>query len=60
MSRPARFTQAELIRALKASEKAGVAVGTVDIMPDGAIRITARDAIDQRSPLQQWKARRQA
>lgn len=60
MSRPARFTQAELIRALRASEKAGLAVGSVDILPDGAIRITARDAGDQRTALQKWKAERRA
>lgn len=60
MSRPARFTQAELVRALKAAEKAGVAVGAVDILPDGMIRITARDAADNRSDLERWKARRRA
>jgi hypothetical protein len=60
MNRPARFRPSEVTRAVQAVEKAGIAVGVVDIMPDGQIRITARDAGDQRSPLEQWKARRQA
>ncbi len=60
MSRPARFKASEVTSAIKGAERAGLAVGVVDIMPDGQIRITAKDAGDQRSPLEQWKARRQA
>jgi hypothetical protein len=37
--RPARFTQADLDRALRAAEKAGPDVA-VDILPDGTIRLT--------------------
>lgn len=40
MSRAAtRFTQADVVRALKAAEKAGADVA-VDILPDGTIRLT--------------------
>ena len=35
----ARFTQAEITRALKAAEKLGPDVA-VDILPDGTIRLT--------------------
>jgi hypothetical protein len=60
MNRPVRFRPSEVTRAVQAVEKAGVPVGVVDIMPDGAIRITAREAGDQRTALERWKARRQA
>lgn len=60
MSRPARFKASEVTSAIKGAERAGLAVGVVDIMPDGQIRITAREAGPPQSELERWKARRQA
>jgi hypothetical protein len=43
MSRgPARFTQADVIRAIRAARKAGG--GDVIVLPDGSIRITKEPA----------------
>jgi hypothetical protein len=39
MSRAVRFSQADLIRAMKAAEKAGYRVAGYEIKPDGAIRV---------------------
>lgn len=44
MSRgPARFTQADVIRAIRASQKAGA--GDVIVQPDGSIRISSEPGI---------------
>lgn len=37
MTKPVRFSQADLIRAMKAAEKAGLSVGGAKIEPDGTI-----------------------
>jgi hypothetical protein len=37
MARPARFTQRDLVRALKAAMQAGLQLASVRIEPDGAI-----------------------
>jgi hypothetical protein len=47
--RPARFTQADLDRALKAAEKAGADVA-VDILPDGTIRLSRPQKDRDNSP----------
>lgn len=60
MNRPARFRTAEVARALKAVQKGGVAIGAVDILPDGGIRITARDGSAPIDDYDGWKARREA
>jgi len=39
VTRPVRFSQADLIRAMKAAEKAGYRVAGYEIRPDGAIRV---------------------
>jgi hypothetical protein len=39
--RPATFTEADLKRAIKAAEAAGMAVGAVEIDQDGRIRVIA-------------------
>lgn len=39
MTKAARFSQADLTRAVKACEKAGVQVAGYEIAPDGTIRI---------------------
>lgn len=44
--RPARFTQADLDRALKAAERAGPDVA-VDILPDGTIRLSRTQKKDE-------------
>jgi hypothetical protein len=41
MSRAARFSQADLTRAVRAFEKAGLSVSRARIEPDGAIEIVA-------------------
>jgi len=59
----ARFTQAEVTRAVRGSLAAGVAIGRVEIAPDGCITIYAAgetplrdnswdDQLDNPSPLQ--------
>lgn len=39
MTRPARFSEADVRRALKAAEKAGYRVAGYEIKPDGAIAV---------------------
>ena len=39
MRRPARFTTADLTRAIKAAVRAGLSIGYVRIEPDGSIMI---------------------
>ena len=39
MSKAAHFSQSDLIRAMKAAEKAGYRVAGYEIRPDGAIKI---------------------
>ena len=54
MSRAARFSQADITRAIKALEKAGVSVAGAEIMPNGTIRLLtgAREAAnDWSNPL---------
>jgi hypothetical protein len=41
MTRAARFTQADLIRAIDAARKAGLLVGGAKIEPDGTIVVLA-------------------
>jgi hypothetical protein len=41
VSARARFSSADLTRAVKAAEKAGVCVGRIRIEPDGSIEIVA-------------------
>lgn len=60
MNRPARFRPSEVTRAVRAVEKAGVAIGAVDISPDGAIRITAREAGSERDTFESWQAQHRA
>jgi hypothetical protein len=43
VSAPARFTQADITRALRAAEKAGLCIGRVRIAPDGSIELVAAE-----------------
>ena len=48
MTAPARFRQADVSRAVKAAQGAGLRIGRVDIAPDGRISIIA--AGEERAP----------
>jgi hypothetical protein len=41
MTKPARFSQADLTRAIKAFEKAGLGVARARVTPDGSIEVVA-------------------
>ena len=59
MNRPlAPFRQVELIRAIRAAEKAKCVVRSADIMADGSIRLTfdVGGAQDNMSALDKWEA----
>jgi hypothetical protein len=54
MTRPARFTQPDVTRAVKAFEKAGLTVARVRFLPDGGFELLTDDseaANDRRNPL---------
>lgn len=54
MTRPARFTVADIARAVKALEKAGYKVAGAEISPEGSIRVLTGDALpanDRGNPL---------
>jgi hypothetical protein len=54
MTRPTRFTQADLTRAVLALEKAGVCVSRVRIAPDGSIELIA--GVPERADNANWFA----
>jgi hypothetical protein len=54
MTRPARFSQSDLTRAVKALEKAGMSVAGAKINPDGTITVLTGEpqaANDRLNPL---------
>lgn len=56
---PAPFTQADVKRAVKAVQAAGVPVGGVEIKPDGTIRVLSHAGNPSDNPesaLANWKA----
>lgn len=56
MSRRATFRQADLERALKAAKAVGYANPTVDIRPDGTLRLlTEPQDLKPLSPLEAWE-----
>jgi hypothetical protein len=48
MTRAVTFTQAQVRRAVKAAESAGLRVRKVTIGPDGSITVDSGEKIDQR------------
>jgi hypothetical protein len=54
MTRPARFTSADISRAVRAAEKCGLSVAGYEIEPNGTIRILTslpQAANDRQNPL---------
>jgi len=53
VTRPARFTQSDLTRAVKAAEKAGLCVAGYEIRPDGTIKVLTGNGepANDRNPL---------
>ena len=49
--RPARFTQADVVRAIKAAEQAAKPMA-IDILPDGTIRLTPAAGVSSRDLIQ--------
>ena len=61
MARPVPFRQSDLARALKGARTGGMAVGRVEIDPDGRIVLVAEG--ERREPenaFDTWKAKRDA
>lgn len=55
---PATFKQADVLRAVKAVQAAGLEVSGVEAAPDGTIRvITAKCSPVPASPYDEWKQR---
>ena len=50
----ARFTQADVARAVKGARTAGLVVGSVEILADGTIRLVPAEQIKQDAPLDRW------
>lgn len=51
---PARFSQSDVTRAIKAAKAAGFPVGAIEIREDGSIRIEAPREPKQDSALDLW------
>ncbi len=60
--RPARFTQADVARTIKGALRAGLSIGRIEIDASGAIILIAgaQEAVEAQSPLDAWKARKDA
>lgn len=54
MSARARFSQADIERAIRAFEKHGLSVGAVEFMPDGTIRL---EAAKPDAPIDDWRSK---
>ena len=57
--RPSTFRQTDVARAVKAAQSAGLAIGKVEVAPDGTIRVIIADVTESAPDMQfdQWKAR---
>lgn len=61
MTRRATFTQAQLTRAIKAAQAAGLTITRCEISPDGRIVVsTESEAAPPPDPFADWKAARDA
>ncbi len=60
--RPSSFRQADVERAVKGARNAGLDVGSVEVTPDGTIRIVGASNIEPAHdlPFDQWRARQNA
>jgi hypothetical protein len=62
MARASRIAPARITTAVKAVEDAGVRIGTVEVLPDGTIKVTALDEArergDKKDLFEIWRARR--
>lgn len=56
MTAKVAFRQADLQRAVKAVQAAGLPLTAIEIEPDGTIRILTSEPASALSPLQQWEA----
>lgn len=54
MTRRSRFTQADIVRAIRGFQNAGMTVGAVRIDPDGTIAVIARGYEDSRD-IPDWR-----
>lgn len=57
MSKRANFSQADVERAIRAAKAVGCAHPTVDIWPDGRIRVLTAPQVEEKalSPLEAWE-----
>lgn len=57
MTRRAAFSQADLERTLRAAKAVGYAHPTVDILPDGRMRLLTQPQTEEKalSPLEAWE-----
>jgi hypothetical protein len=58
MTRPARFRESDVTRAVKAVEKVGLCVSRVRFLPDGGFEVIAGETVanDKRNPLDRLHA----
>ncbi|GLK67047.1 hypothetical protein GCM10008179_06850 [Hansschlegelia plantiphila] len=54
------FRQADVVRAVKAARASGLDVGGIEIAPDGRIIVHSQAEKVPASPLDEWKAKRDA
>jgi hypothetical protein len=60
----AKFTQADIVRALKAAQSVGFEVDAIELRPDGVLQISRHAAPTASTaspdPFEAWKAKRDA
>lgn len=60
--RPSTFRQTDVARAVKAAQAAGLAIGSVEVAPDGTIRVIIAESGDSTpiSHFDQWKRKHES